>query len=198
MPVMSSVLATSAMKWSWIKFRITSQVPIPQWSKCSMGFILHLFSCLWRHLCLLHGASADSFLCLCSGHRLLMSGIRPVFAVHIPDIKFQVKLMSGIRTVMSGTRTVMSGIRTMMSGIRKVMSGRWTKYLSLFQTSIFDVWKMDRENCSCPGHQSLMSGTWTENTVHVPDINFWCPEYGQLKLSIFQTSNIFQTSIFGI
>ena len=30
----------------------------------------------------------------------------------------------------------------------------------------------DRENCPCPGHQSLMSGTWTENTVHVPDINF--------------------------
>ena len=114
----------------------------------------------------------DSFLCPCSGHRLLMSGIRPVFAVHIPDIKFQVKLMSGIRTVMSGIRTVMSGIRTMMSGIRKVMSGKWTKYLSLFRTSIFDVWNMDRENCPCPGHQSLMSRTWTENTVHVPDINF--------------------------
>ena len=123
-----------------------------------------------------------------SGHQLLMSGKWPVFTGHIPDIKFLIKLMSGIWPVMSGIRTVMSGIRTMMSGIRTMMSGRWTKYLSLFRTSIFDVRNMDRENCPCPGHQSLMSGTWTENTVHVPDINFWCPEYGQRKLSICQTS----------
>merc|ERR1711989_244334 len=131
--------------------------------------------------------------CPYPGHQKSMSGKWPVFAVHIPDIKFQVKLMSGRRTVMSGTRTVMSGIRTMMSGIRKVMSGRWSKYLSLFRTSIFDVRNMDRECCPCPGHQLLMSGIWTEKIVHLPDVTSNSCPYSRhhfLLLSMSRTSKV--------
>ena len=46
---------------------------------------------------------------------------------------------------------------------------------------------MNRENCPYSGHQSLMSGIRTKNTVHVLDINFWWPDYGQLSLPMFRT-----------
>ena len=112
----------------------------------------------------------DSFYWPYSGHQFLMSGIWTVFTGHIPDIKFLIKLMSGIRTVMSGTWTMMSGTWTLMSGIRTVMSGIRTKYLSLFRTSKSDVRNMASFNCPYSGHQNLMSGTWPVLSVHVPDI----------------------------
>ena len=86
-----------------------------------------------------------------SGHQLLMSGKWPVFTGHIPDIKFLIKLMSGIRTVMSGTWTMMSGTWTLMSGIQRVMSGIRTKYLSLSRSSKYDVQNLASFICPCSG-----------------------------------------------
>ena len=93
----------------------------------------------------------DSFYWPYSGHQFLMSGIWTVFTGHIPDIKFLIKLMSGIRTVMSGTWTMMSGTWTLMSGIRTVMSRIWT-LMSLFRTSKSDVRNMASFICPCSGH----------------------------------------------
>ena len=100
------------------------------------------------------------------------------------------------------------GHQLLMSGIRK-------KKLSIFQASTFDVWNMDSKKSDVwmYGIWTMMSRTWTvisgiwtvkfgiwmENiydvgnmviffTVHTPDVNFWYPEYGQSKLSIFRTS----------
>ena len=95
-----------------------------------------------------------SFHCPYSRHQLLMSGIWPVFTVHIPDIGFFIKLMSGIRTVMSGIWTMMSGIWT--------MNDAWNMDI--------DVRNMDSDNWPFSGHQEVMSGIWTVKTGHIPDI----------------------------
>ena len=111
----------------------------------------------------------DSFLCPCSGHRLLMSGIRPVFSVHVPDIKHWCPGHGQVFCPCSGHRCPCSGHHCPYSGHHCPYSRHQFNWKMV-------VWNVDRENCPCPGHRSLMSGTWTENTVHVPDINLWCPE----------------------
>ena len=55
--------------------------------------------------------------------------------------------------------------------------------LPIFQISKFDVWNIDHENCS----SLIFSVHIREITGYILDINFLCPEYGQRKLSIFQT-----------
>ena len=63
----------------------------------------------------------------------------------------------------------MSGIWTMMSRIGIVICRIWTENIS-------DVQIMASFHCPCSGHQLLMSGIWTENTVHNPDINVPIPD----------------------
>ena len=132
-----------------------------------------------------------SFSWPCTGHRPLMSGIWPVSTGRVPDIDFVTKFMSGIRPVKSGTWPVMSGMWPVMSGIGPVMSGLWSKILVTFRTSHDDVRNMARKSWPYSGHRNLMSGIWPVYTGHVPDINVWCPEYGQFILALFQTSMSF-------
>ena len=37
--------------------------------------------------------------------------------------------------------------------------------------------------------KTLTSGIWPVKTGHIPDIDFWCPGYGQFLLAIFRTSS---------
>ena len=60
--------------------------------------------------------------------------------------------------------------------------------LSIFRTSTFDVRDMASKNWPYPGHQNSMSGMWPVKTGHIPDIKNRCQGYGQLKLSMSQTS----------
>ena len=63
------------------------------------------------------------------------------------------------------------------------MSGIWTENVS-------DVRDMASFNWPYPWHRFLMSGIWPVFTGHIPDIEFWCPGYGQFLLAISRTSNV--------
>ena len=42
--------------------------------------------------------------------------------------------------------------------------------LSIFWTSLFDVWNLASFHCPYSGHLILMFGVWLFFTVHIPDI----------------------------
>ena len=130
-----------------------------------------------------------------------MSGIWPVLTGHIPDIDFWCLgygqfLLATFRTSNFDVRDTASfywpypGHQLLMSGIWTVSTvhipdikswcpeyGQWK--LSIFWTSTFDVWNMDRENCPYSGHQLLMSRTWIIAKKWCPEYGQWCLEHGQ-------------------
>ena len=123
-----------------------------------------------------------------------MSGIRPVFPGHIPDINLRCPEYGQEKLVM---------FRTSNIDVRNVASLSWPYSghgchflvmfrtslaifrtpLALFRTSIISFWPYS-------GHYFAMSGIGPGKTGHVPDINFSCPEYDQCFLALFQTSQI--------
>ena len=135
-----------------------------------------------------------------------MSGIRPVFPGHIPDINLrcpeygQEKLVLfrtsniDVRNVASLSwpysghgchflvmfRTSLALFRTSMALFRTSLALFRTP-MALFRTSIISLWPYS-------GHYFAMSGIGPGKTGHIPDINIRCPERGQSFLALFRTS----------
>ena len=135
-----------------------------------------------------------------------MSGIRPVFPGHIPDINFQCpeygqEKLALFRTSMYDVRNVASlswpysghgchflvMFRTSLAlfqtslALFRTSLALFRTPLALFRTSIISFWPYS-------GHYFAMSGIGPGKTGHVPDINFSCPEYDQCFLAMFRTS----------
>ena len=154
-----------------------------------------------------------SFNCPYSGHQNLMSGTWPVLSVDVPDIKMWCPEYGQLKLAMFQTSLILSvhitditvpildtnvyipditvlipDITVRIPDITVHVPDINIFLLSMFRTSNLNVRNMDSKNCLYPRHQFLMSGIRRVKTGHIPDIEFWCPGYGQFLLAIFRTS----------
>ena len=124
----------------------------------------------------LFGTSFFSY-CPCSGHQKLMSGIWTVITGHHPCF------LSIFGISLSIFWTSNSNVRDMDKYF--VLVPDITVRIPDITVSVLDI------TVPIPDInliEKLLSGTWTEKTVYVQDIDLWCPKHGERILAIFRTS----------
>ena len=111
-----------------------------------------------------------SILCPYPRHQRLMSRIWTVFSVHVPDIKDRFPESGQVFCPSSRHHFLYSGHHCPYFGHHCSYSGHQCPYSGHEFYTKFDVCNIDSKNWPYPGYQKLMSRTWTEKTVHIPDI----------------------------